>query len=152
MHAKLLTFLWAVAAGSPLSAQPLDACVPILALFEKAPETPEQLADVFSANIAAPPPSCRVVEAQVGGAQPLCMWTFDYRATAATEALDAITTQIRGCIGDDISEARDPAVNHPDFFALHQFQSETRALSVSLKDKGALRKTLIFLRGGEADR
>ena len=39
-----------------------------------------------------------------------------------------------------------PLVSHPDSYHLRQFQVDEKTVSVSLKDKGALAQTYVFLR------
>lgn len=86
---------------------------------------------------------CRV-SLNMGGARSLhCMWAFDYRAAAAKEAFGALLDQMRACAAED--STRDPDVNHPDFYDLRLFELGPREASISLKDKGALQQTLVFL-------
>ncbi len=71
------------------------------------------------------------------------MWQFDYRAAEAEVAFNALLDQMRRCAPEAGTE--DQGVNHPDFYDLRLFRVEGREVGVSLKDKGALQQTLVFL-------
>jgi hypothetical protein len=72
-----------------------------------------------------------------------CMWTFPYRAGAATAAFDMLLAEVTICSTADAQH--DQGVNHPDFYDLRQFAFADRTVGVSIKDKGALQQTLVFL-------
>ncbi|MEH6647967.1 hypothetical protein [Sulfitobacter sp.] len=80
----------------------------------------------------------------IGGGKSLhCMWAFAYRSDAATEAFETLLRQVANCGGESVM--RDQDVNHPDFYDLHLFTFADSTVGVSLKDKGALSQTLVFL-------
>ena len=80
----------------------------------------------------------------MGGGRSLhCMWAFAYRSEAATQAFETLLNQIGKCGGD--SAVQDQDVNHPDFYDLRLFSVADNTVGVSLKDKGALSQTLVFL-------
>lgn len=80
----------------------------------------------------------------IGGGKSLhCMWVFAYRSDAATQAFETLLRQIATCGGE--SAMQDQDVNHPDFYDLHRFNFAKNTVGVSLKDKGALSQTLVFL-------
>ena len=93
------------------------------------------LADAEECNLALVPGGRRVFQ---------CRWGFAYRsqasATKFAEVDDALTTCAQGMRTRD-----DQAVNHPDTYELRRYRAGAIDLSVSLKDKAALRKTFVFL-------
>ncbi|WP_299196364.1 hypothetical protein [uncultured Tateyamaria sp.] len=81
----------------------------------------------------------------LSGAQAInCRWPFDYRADAATAAFTALLNATTQCLNTD--GVTDQGVNHPDSYDLRIFQTEAAQISVSIKDKGALQQTYVFLR------
>ncbi|WP_299288665.1 hypothetical protein [uncultured Tateyamaria sp.] len=79
------------------------------------------------------------------GARALnCRWPFDYRAQAATDAFTELLDATAQCL--DTDGVTDQGVNHPDSYDLRTFTTDTAQVSVSIKDKGALQQTFIFLR------
>ncbi|MEM8653680.1 MAG: hypothetical protein AAGF36_02965 [Pseudomonadota bacterium] len=73
-----------------------------------------------------------------------CRWPFDYRAKAATETFFVLLDATTQCLNTD--GLSDQGVNHPDSYDLREFTTETAQVSLSIKDKGALQQTFIFLR------
>ena len=79
------------------------------------------------------------------GARALnCRWPFDYRAKAATDAFTDLINATTQCLNTD--GLSDQGVNHPDSYDLRTFTTETAQISISIKDKGALQQTFVFLR------
>lgn len=81
-----------------------------------------------------------------GGVQVHCGWTFDYRAIDAQTAFEQTIAAVTSCLGPSARVTPDQDVNHPDFYDLQTFTTEDNTISVSLKDKGALQQTLVFVR------
>jgi hypothetical protein len=81
----------------------------------------------------------------LGGTVALhCAWPFEYRSMQALDAFDYLLGQVAACANPI---AADPSsVSHPDSYDLRQFSSGMGVISVSLKDKGALNQTYVFLR------
>ena len=76
-----------------------------------------------------------------------CGWGYAYRSDDASEAFHVLLDLIEVCgryIGEDTAQ-----VNHPDSYALHMFSIQETQISVSIKDKGALAQTWVFLRAGQ---
>lgn len=78
-----------------------------------------------------------------GGRSLHCIWRFDYRAADAKKAFEILVAKVAAC--GDAAEQLDQGVNHPDSYDLRQFTLQDRGFAVSLKDKGALQQTLVFL-------
>lgn len=94
-------------------------------------------------NDGAAQAGCRT-SLNIGGGKSLhCMWVFAYRSDSATQAFETLMRQIANCGGESVKQDQD--VNHPDFYDLHLFNFAENTVGVSLKDKGALSQTLVFL-------
>lgn len=89
--------------------------------------------------------TCRPV-ATLAGSGDVCQWSFAYRAPDAVAGFERLTDNVRSCLGADTERGADTPVNHPDSYDLRQFVAGGTLISVSLKDKAALRRTLVFLR------
>lgn len=75
-----------------------------------------------------------------------CAWPFDYRAPQATDAFEAVIKAVASCVDTSLKVENDQDVNHPDFYDLRIFNTSRGEVGVSLKDKGGLQKTYVFLR------
>jgi hypothetical protein len=75
-----------------------------------------------------------------------CAIDFPFRARPANQAFDALSKAVMSCQGVTRREFTDQTVNHPDSYDLRLFDSPFGTVSLSLKDKGALQKTYVFLR------
>ncbi|WP_415918984.1 hypothetical protein [Tateyamaria sp. SN6-1] len=79
------------------------------------------------------------------GARSLnCRWPFDYRAKGATDTFTDLLDVTTKCLNTD--GLSDQGVNHPDSYDLRTFNTDSAQVSISIKDKGALQQTFIFLR------
>ena len=59
---------------------------------------------------------------------------------------DGLLTAVAQCADQDIAPTTDQAVNHPDFYDLRIFTMNNVEVGLSIKDKGGLQKTYVFLR------
>lgn len=73
-----------------------------------------------------------------------CAWDFPFRTGDARAVFDQTLVLLQGCFGPNATT--DQPVNHPDFYDLRIFETELGEVGLSLKDKGALQRTYIFLR------
>lgn len=89
---------------------------------------------------------CRTTLSLGGGRDLNCNWSFAYRSEAALAAFESVIAEVTECLGPDAVQSTDQQVNHPDAYDLRMFQVDGQEFAVSLKDKGALQQTLIFLR------
>lgn len=80
-----------------------------------------------------------------GAASHVCHLSFEYRAPEAQGSFDRWSRLLLACAGAHNATLIDQPVNHPDSYTLHQFDLPQAHVSVSLKDKGALQKTLVFV-------
>jgi hypothetical protein len=75
-----------------------------------------------------------------------CTWQFPYRSELATNRFDTVRGLISACSDDPAGFTKDQNVNHPDYYEAYYYGAGNNTLSASIKDKGALQKTLVFLR------
>lgn len=85
---------------------------------------------------------------EIGGKQAVtCGWAYDYRSDVAMQDFESTVDMLADCAR---FTGTDPArVSHPDSYDLRQFALGSTLVSVSLKDKGALDQTWLFLRSVE---
>lgn len=76
----------------------------------------------------------------------LCGWEFPYRAEQAYETFDHLVGRLSECIGRRATLHSDRSVNHPDYYSSRRYELEQADVSVSVKDKGALGSTFVFVR------
>lgn len=85
------------------------------------------------------------VSLDLSGAKALnCAWDFPFRDGTAREVFAGTLARLQVCFGADAT--LDQPVNHPDFYDLRVFQTELGEVGLSLKDKGALQRSYVFLR------
>jgi len=75
-----------------------------------------------------------------------CGWEFPYRAKQAYETFEQIAGSMNACIGRRATLHNDQSVNHPDYYSSRRFELEQADVSVSVKDKGTLGSTFVFVR------
>ena len=90
--------------------------------------------------------SCRESLALGGASNVHCVLEFSYRSEDAARVFEALVQEITACVGRSATVTTDQSVNHPDAYDLREFQNGTQAYAVSIKDKGALQQTLVFVR------
>lgn len=91
---------------------------------------------------------CATVLTLGAGAALHCNWAHPFRAASAQDQFDELVAQVSACMGPATEKPRDLAVNHPDSYDLRQYSDDQGSIAISLKDKGALQQTLVFLRVG----
>ena len=75
-----------------------------------------------------------------------CAWEFPHRAKQAYETFEEIAGKLTACIGGRATLHSDRSVNHPDYYASRRYELKQADVSVSVKDKGALGSTFVFVR------
>lgn len=78
-----------------------------------------------------------------------CFVAYDFRSQEARQEFDALSQLLENCSKAPVVR-EGASVNHPDSYTQVTAQIEGRCVSLSLKDKGALEQTLIFLRRTQA--
>ncbi|MEP6266757.1 MAG: hypothetical protein ABJ139_05415 [Paracoccaceae bacterium] len=89
---------------------------------------------------------CGFTQALSGGTSNHCFWSFPYRSDAARAFFEGTVKDISECTMVTSEPLDESAVNHPDSYDLRRFEEGGKVISISLKDKGALQKTVVFLR------
>lgn len=83
----------------------------------------------------------------LSGARALnCAWPYAFRTGDAQAAFLVARAALQSCLGAEVAETRDQGVNHPDFYDLRLFRTGQGEVGLSLKDKGALQRTYVFVR------
>ena len=75
-----------------------------------------------------------------------CAWEFPHRAEQAYETFEEIAGKLNACIGERATLHSDRSVNHPDYYSSRRYELKRADVSVSVKDKGALGSTFVFVR------
>ena len=103
------------------------------------------LLDFVTGDEAAKGATCSTSKVLGGATSKHCYWTFAFRSDAAREWFAEHAELLRQCADGPVS-VEGATVNHPDSFDQMTAKVEDRDVSLSLKDKGALSQTLVFLR------
>lgn len=99
----------------------------------------------LSHDLLGDPTQCRTTLSMNGQTSLNCNWTFGFRADEATAAFEHLSNDVSECLQVADSQGDQP-VSHPDSYDLRVFRSFFGEVGVSLKDKGAIQQTLVFLR------
>lgn len=75
-----------------------------------------------------------------------CAWPFEFREPDAKATFERTSKALETCPNTLRRPFKDQGVNHPDSYDLHIFDMPKAEISLSLKDKGGLQKTYVFLR------
>ena len=102
--------------------------------------------DAFAAGGASPVgATCDTYLTQTGETGHSCHWKFGLRDPQAMTFARFIWSEAAACRPGQ-ALATDKAVNHPDSYALRQWQAEGATYAISVKDKGGLGHTFVFVR------
>ncbi len=123
-------------AATSVSGQDMTGCPTLAPLLTKS----ENIAETIGAN------SCRAVLDLDAKKSTSCRWDFNFRDDASKALFETLIAEAQSCVGSNAQLALDKQVNHPDSYTLKRYQFEGSVLSLSLKDKTALQKTLVFVR------
>lgn len=147
--ATLLCAALTITTASPLAANNAPFCNDVKILLTQAQsnfsDTAQTGAYANTLPSLASAEKCNVVRSLGGSNAYHCAWGFPYRAAAATALFDEYNEQLPKCVGDDFTMVQDQSVNHPDFYDQRRYDLTHGAVSVSIKDKGALQKTYVFV-------
>lgn len=78
------------------------------------------------------------------GTQTVCWWEFGFRTKAASDLYAVMVRQLQTC-GFTLGLPTQDNVNHPDSFEQSIYEKLGYSVSLSIKDKTALGKTLVFI-------
>ena len=104
----------------------------------------DQLDGLFQGEASATKECTRYL-GQNGGQGVSCFWSFPFRAPEAPQFADAIWAEVQSCRPGKAA-GPDALVNHPDSYDLRVWITDGATYHLSLKDKGGLQQTLVFLR------
>ena len=144
LDAPVLFALLASAVAAP-DAQADGSCAPLMSQIRAAHDRFVDREPGPGTSAFPDADACEVVRTT---SDPLlwCSWSFGYRADAANARFESLHASVASCLGPDAASRTDPTVNHPDSYSLHEFDAGDVTVAVSIKDKGAQKKTLVFLR------
>lgn len=91
------------------------------------------------------PPKCQIIRSLGGANQFHCAWAFQFREIAAKNAYNLLNQHVAECFGNNKAGLLDKQVNHPDTYQQRQHEIGPVKLSISIKDKGALQETYVFM-------
>jgi hypothetical protein len=100
----------------------------------------------FGSNVVPETADCHRSLSETGAKQLHCKWGFEYRDKAARRFFESLIADVADCLGPKAVRGNDLGVNHPDSYDLRIFRLKGLEYAVSLKDKGALQQTFVFLR------
>jgi hypothetical protein len=133
------------------TAQSSPFCTTLNGLGHRSPENNQTLiaSDLFSksdlgASAIEHQGECQISDS--GQYVLTCTWQFPYRSELAAGRFEAVRNLIAECADDPANVTKDQNVNHPDYYEAYYYGMGNHTLSASIKDKGALQKTLVFLR------
>lgn len=94
-------------------------------------------------------PTCQTA-LQTTGETLVCYSEHPFRSETATALAEKIEAKIAACFDAPVRQ-QDAEVNHPDSYAARWFDVPAGRLYLSVKDKGALQKTLVFVRAAKGE-
>lgn len=100
---------------------------------------------VATASLFAPGPATCQTAQQTTGEVLYCYSEHPFRSETALKQAQRLEERLTACF-DAIQTTADATVNHPDSYDARHFDVLGARISLSVKDKGALGKTLVFLR------
>lgn len=144
---------FAVAASGPAQSEDRALCPDLLYLIEQSQarfsairkDAESQHGGHEAALTLAGASYCAILE-DAEKASYRCAWTFPQGDERARTTFQRLGDEMRGCIGGLAEEQTDRSVNHPDFYASHYYLLPGSRASVTIKDKSALRSTLVSIR------
>lgn len=89
--------------------------------------------------------SCTMALALSGARSYHCAWRFPYRDGPARAAFEAFRRELETCLDPSSHGGADQRVNHPDSYDQRRFMAGAVWVTLSLKDKAALRSSYVFL-------
>ena len=103
-------------------------------------------ADWMNALQPAGTDTCALANGEAGLRLYYCSWSFPYRTGEARRWFHQLDQKIGTCVNNQQQPKQDDPVNHPDSFILKSIQARGVEVSVSVKDKAALDRSLVFIR------
>lgn len=116
-----------------------ENCGPVVALMQASQTARAPDIAVVTAD------GCSDARTDDGRIEQYCHWSFGYRAPAARQKFADLDAAILSCL-DAAAQPDETGVNHPDSFAQRRYRAARADVSLSLKDKAAQSRSLVFLR------
>ena len=89
--------------------------------------------------------TCSTYQTATGAKGVSCYWTSAFRDKKGLLFADELWATLSTCrAGERLGP--DQIVNHPDSYDLREWRTLSGTYAISVKDKGALNRTLVFLR------
>ncbi len=101
--------------------------------------------DLVEPDVMRGADTCRMIRSSSGGNTFHCAWKFGYREKAAIASFNKVNQQLNDCFAQSIQRVKDEGVNHPDSYQQSEHVIDEVTVSVSIKDKGALQETYVFV-------
>lgn len=133
-------FVLSLSANAEVFCDELQALTPVANVNFKGAKGNVQTPDTLTSA-----DKCSMVQGLSGANAFHCSWKFGFRESAATEAFDRMNQKITACFPNSEQAVTDEGVNHPDSYQQFEYTSDKLRLSLSIKDKGALQETYVFL-------
>lgn len=92
--------------------------------------------------------SCGPTKEVDAGVSYFCYWQFEFRSEQAKQHYLELSNMIGEC-AKKLTIHNSTQVNHPDSYDQLLYENKQNDFSLSLKDKGGLDKTLVFLRASK---
>lgn len=105
----------------------------------------DALGDFSTTGVAPAAATCSGYLSETNGAATACFWSFSYRSEDSDRFARTLWHALTACRPGELRRP-DDAVNHPDSYALRLWSTETATYGLSVKDKGTLGLTMVFLR------
>lgn len=103
-----------------------------------------------TASLFAPDAATCQTARETTGEALFCHGEHPFRSQTALKQAKRLEAALTACFGS-VETTKDATVNHPDSYDARHFDVEGARISLSIKDKGALGKTLVFLRIAEGN-
>ncbi len=143
-------FSWLlVSAGSAAAAGLEPQCKDLEILMSKARQQLARNGEESGGSAGSLPlgaDSCATALGETGSRIYYCNWGFPFRAGKARQLFEDLDAQITDCLENRPEASQDLPVNHPDFYLLRTYHLNDVEISISVKDKSALQKSLVFIR------
>lgn len=143
-HRQFCAAAFALSLGSPVQAEGLCNTLGDLLAFAGA----EQIGAKIEITKQSGSATCTLARSHLMPPAAHCNWAYPFRSPQATGAFEALFDEVAVCLGPDATPTSDDGVNHPDTYDLRRFEGQGMAVDVSLKDKGALQQSYVFLKVG----
>ncbi|MBO6776663.1 MAG: hypothetical protein JJ897_14405 [Marinibacterium sp.] len=96
-------------------------------------------------GVASAEANCKTYLTSNAATGTACHWAFPFREDAARSFAEVLWSDLMRC-RTGAALGPNAQVNHPDSYDLREWQTSPAIYAMSVKDKGGLNRTLVFLR------